>query len=86
MRESPAGLLPPCQACHYYRWRVVFCPSVQPAMPKHEPDSGQDPARYEKDYSYLRDEYRLYGRYAAHPASSHACWGGCHLDSAVLTL
>ena len=34
-------------------------------MPKHEPDSGTDAERYEADYNYLRDEYRLYGRYVA---------------------
>ena len=42
-------------------------------MPKHEPNSGQDPARYEKGYNYLRDEYRLYGRYAAHLAYAPCC-------------
>jgi predicted PurR-regulated permease PerM len=32
-------------------------------MPKYDPQSGKDPERYEPDYDFQRDEYRLYGRY-----------------------
>jgi hypothetical protein len=42
-------------------------------MPVYDPKSGQDPERYDKDYNYLRDEYRLYGRYAANAGLAPCC-------------
>ena len=45
------------------RVACLLYPSAAAAMPKYDPQSGKDPERYEPDYDYQRDEYRLYGRY-----------------------
>ena len=51
-------------------------------MPKYDPGSGLDPERYDKDYNYLRDEYRLYGRYAANAGLAPCCCSlGCYAPS-----